>query len=431
MPPDPRQQNLHFTSESEILPPSEAQRTERHAASKLLTVPNGDVYSSLRQLVSDKQKFEHSDGVPYPVARLETSQARGSVQLKPDFTPEQPLYPAEQDDLARGMWERVKSLSDLEADVLDALTSTWLRQAKTTNDRALIEVDELIALRGIKPKQSGHGHRCGYTPEQRRTHLRAASVIFDLWLNMEEVVIHRGKGKRPYKSSVQSRPFVITDRLGDLRLYDEYVDVRAFKYVPGEVFAAFLIGSHQTALLSARALEYNFRTQSWHKRLTRYYSYLWGCKAAGTDYDKPLRISDLFRDGLHIEIDTRWLAHTQERFVECHRTLQLDEVIASWRYAQTDGRWSEWTIVVEPPAMIRRSYEKGPQAVPRFELPPPVKRPTEIDECGESIRAKRESLGLTQRGLAKQLNISQSKVFRAESGSGCIPEALRNWLAAS
>jgi DNA-binding XRE family transcriptional regulator len=329
------------------------------------------------------------------------------------------------------MWERLKSLSDLEADMLDILVSEWLKQAKTSNDRALIKVDDLIALRGIKPKQNGQGRRGGYTPEQRRTHLRAATVIFDLWLNMDGVVYYVGKRKRTRRLFLQSRPFVITDRLGELRLYDEYIDVQAFKYVPGEVFAVFLMGSHQTALLSARALKYNFSKQWWHKRLTRYYSYLWGCQAAGRDYERPLNISAIFRDGLRVEIDTRCLAQTKARFVNCHRILRRDGVIAGWRYEQQDGPWSEWTIVVEPPDKIRRSYEGGPPAVPSFELVPLIQSPSRTEECCERIRTKRESLGLPQRRLAKQLGISQAGIARAESGSGSIPEVLRNWVAAS
>lgn len=235
------------------------------------------------------------------------------------------------------------------------------------------------------------------------------------------------KVRRAKKLSLQSRAFVVTDRLGELRLYDDSIDVRAFTYVPGALFAIFLMGSRPTALLSARAVEYNFRTQWWHKRLTRYYSYLWG-RSAGRDYEKPLKISSIFRDALRIEINTRSLAATKERFAACHRTLQRDGVIASWRYEQQDGPWSEWTIVIEPPDEIRRSYEEGSQEVPSFELPRHSSGRSQNDQLGEGIRARRESLNLSQRRLAKQLGISQSSLTRAESGSGSIPEALRNWL---
>jgi DNA-binding transcriptional regulator YiaG len=182
-----------------------------------------------------------------------------------------------------------------------------------------------------------------------------------------------------------------------------------------------------TALLSARAIEYNFRTQWWHKRLTRYYSYLWG-RSGGRDYEKPLKVSTIFRDALRIEINNRSLAATKERFAASHRTLQRDEVIVSWRYEHQDGPWSEWTIVIEPPDEIRRSYQEGSQEVPSFELPRHSSDSSRNHQLGESIRARPESLRLSQRRLAKQLGVSQSSLTRAESGRGSIPEALCNWL---
>jgi len=177
VPRDPRQKSFEFSpaltsaAHSTIDPPATAQ----HEEPCLLTVANNDFYHGLRQIVSDKQKFERSDDSPYQIARLETSQTRGSVQLKPDLAAEQPLIPAEEGDIAQRLWERVKRLSDLEADVLDILTSTWLKQAKTIDDRASLNVDDMLGSRGIKPKQSGQKRRGGYSAEQRLTHLRAAS----------------------------------------------------------------------------------------------------------------------------------------------------------------------------------------------------------------------------------------------------------------
>ena len=116
--------------------------------------------------------------------------------------------------------------------------------------------------------------------------------------------------------------------------------------------------------------------------------------------------------------------------MDCLRTLQRDGVIAGWRYERRDGPWSEWTIIIEPPDQIRQFSEEGRQAVPSFE-PPRFTSPSRNDERAESIRARRESLGLSQRRLAEQLGISQSNLSRAESGRGSVPEALRNWLEAS
>jgi DNA-binding XRE family transcriptional regulator len=56
--------------------------------------------------------------------------------------------------------------------------------------------------------------------------------------------------------------------------------------------------------------------------------------------------------------------------------------------------------------------------------------PSQIDTKGE-IRVRRESIGLSQRQLAKQLAVSQTTLSRAESGTACIPDVLRKWLSAS
>jgi hypothetical protein len=259
--------------------------------------------------------------------------------------------------------------------------------------------------------------------------MKAASVIFDLWLNLHWTNVPNGK--RPFKLRYETRPFLITDRIGHLRLYDDYLDVKSFKYTPGEVFAAFLAGNQESALLSAQALQYNVRTEFWHKRLTRYYSHYWGSAARDKSYTTPLTISTVFQDGLRIPIDSRWLAQMRERFVECHRTLQRDKVIANWRYELQDGPWSEWTIVIEPPNEILRSYDQRPREAARLELPPPSTRPVRIEVDAERIRTRREDLRISQRELAKQLGLSQTAISRAESGCIGIPQALRKWLEVS
>jgi hypothetical protein len=213
-----------------------------------------------------------------------------------------------------------------------------------------------------------------------------------------------------------------------LRLYDDFIDVRTFKYVPGAVFATFLMAHRETAFLSAHALKYNFRTQWWHKRLLRYYCNLWACRTAGRDFEEPLKLSTIFREGLRAKIDPRCLANSKARFAECNRRLQLDGEIGGWRYGRQDGPWSEWTIIIEPPDQIRRCYEEDPREVPRFELPSNSIIPSQIEGASESIRARRESLGLSQRQFAKQFGISQSTLSRAESGAGRVSRTVRKLL---
>jgi len=350
------------------------------------------------------------------------------VQLKPQT--DEPLLAEEQDDIAQRMFERAKQLSDLEADVCDVLMINWLRHAENSDHRAFIDTDDLCRMRGLKPKLAGNGRRGGYTPEQRLIHLNAAKTIFDSWIIAADFRAY-GKRARPVHRVLESRPFVVTDRIGDHRFswrdslcHDNCVDVLSFKYVVGEVFGAYLLANRQTALLSQCALSYSAKTHSWEKRLTRYLSHLWRCRARTGEFSSPIRVSTIFSEGLRLQVNRRRSAETQKRLAKAVRTLQVDGVISEWRYGRQEGEWPEWTIIVEPPAEIRRQYahlvrvrvkNAGPHAEP---------------DLGGQIRLKRQYQGLSQVVLAKKIGISQSLLSQVECGRAEAPQALRDWLVA-
>ena len=119
-----------------------------------------------------------------------------------------------------------------------------------------------------------------------------------------------------------------------------------------------MLENRQTALLSTFALNYNPRTEWREKRLTRYYSYLWRCRAHDGNFAKPLKVSTILREGLGLEVDERRLAKERDDFAKVHSRLFRDGVILDWRYAQRDGEWPEWTVTIEPPELIQQHYQK-------------------------------------------------------------------------
>jgi hypothetical protein len=262
-----------------------------------IAVINTGKYQALRNAICDKENFQRVSDSPFPTAALRTSQGSGYAQLKPAVIDDQPLLPLmEEEALVARMWEERKDLSDLDADALDLLGCIWLRTAKTPQDDAVADVDEMLAMRGIKPKRSGQGRRGGFEAKQRSDMLDALSHIQDIWLCMGEIYREWGSRRRPIRQTVESRPFVIKDRLGQYRLLEPKgsMDVRRFIFQPGRIFAHFLLGSgRQTALLAARALTYNPRTQKWEKRLTRYLGYLWRCRARSGQLGQPIRVATI------------------------------------------------------------------------------------------------------------------------------------------
>jgi hypothetical protein len=349
----------------------------RHRAA-LIVSANTEVYNGFRNVISSNESFTYSEEAPWPATQFITSGGIVQVQLRP--VTDEPLLPEEQDEIANTLFEKSKHFSEIEADVSDILISNWLKLAKDQNHRAVIESDEFCRRRGLKPKLSGQGRRGGYTQEQRLVHLNAANSIFNSWIVTNEAPLYRnGKVQRIGRRLLESRPFVVTDRVGDHRFSwldpscrDNCVDVLSFKYVVGEVFGSYLMANRQTALLSEHALHYS--AKEWReKRLTRYFSHLWRIRARKGDFSSPIRVSTIFKEGLRLEIDPRRLSEARGDFVNKLRKLHRDAVIAGWNYECQDGPWPDWTLTIEPPLEILQHYaplKRGYRSSQRKDLPP-------------------------------------------------------------
>jgi DNA-binding XRE family transcriptional regulator len=223
--------------------------------------------------------------------------------------------------------------------------------------------------------------------------------------------------------------------MGQLNLNGS-LDVSHFVFRPGKVFANFLFGSgRQTALLSALALTYDPYRQKAEKRLTRYLSWQWRCQAGKGCNSKTYRVATLL-EGIGNEINARFPHRTREGLEAALDTLQVDQIIASWEYERWDEEtatkkgwlqhWQEATIVIKPPVEIVERYLTVDH---RESLPPPSQ--TLI----ERLRLRRESLGLSQAQVAKQMGLNQSTLNRLERGiqtaSREVRPKIQNWLQAT
>lgn len=392
-----------------------------------LTVFSPPHYHALREALA-KKDFHQVDGSPWPTALLNRGGARGHAQLRPAAA-DGLMPPEEVEHWQKIMWRQREELSDLDADVLDALAANWLRQARSPQEDAVADVDGLLAMRGLKPKRSGQGRRGGYTPEQRRAILQALSHIQNLWIDMAEVEVYEDDAKgrrRKVTQAIQSRPFVITDRMGQLRT-DGYIDVlgynHRFIYRPGAVFARFLMGAgRQTALLSAKALRFDPERQRHEKRLTRYLSWQWRARAHKGSYLQPYRVKTLL-EAADLEENRRRGARIRERLEKALERLLDEGVISAWQYDRWDeataeqrdwfDQWLQATIVVEPPNEVLDHYRTLLQE-PKALAPKPAATAANL---GEQLRAHRKRLGLTQLEAAEQIGISRSYLARIENGS--------------
>jgi len=379
--------------------------------------------------------FAQVEGSPWPTAQLAKGRARGHAQLRPVVADQQPFLPTEEvERWTQIMARQREELSDLDADTLDALSAIWLYQATDPNDAAVADVDDLLTMRGLVRNLGGQGRRGGYKAHQRMTMWQSLTHIQNLWLTMAVLETYDGDDARPGKHrrhpttrAIQSRAFIITDLMGQLRL-DGFVDVEKFIFRPGQVFAHFLAGpGRQTALLSAKALQYDPYRQTWEKRLTRYLSWQWRCEAQSGNYLQPFTVTTLLTAVGH-PVNRRRLTSQRERLEKTLDTIQHDHVIAAWQYAQEHDDWPKSTILVEPPESIREQY----QHLEQHEIP--QRRLVQASHAlGARLKCRRQALGLSQIQAAEQLGLHQGYYSRLERdhvmASPAVRRRLETWCA--
>lgn len=329
---------------------------------KSIWVPSGAQYHGLRDALA-KNKFARDPHSEFPMARLTAGRSRGHAWLKPAVL-DQPdfLTPEYTEMLAQAMWEQRKEIGDMDADVLDALSHIWLARAKSSDSKVVASVDELLYMRGLKPKLSGQQRRGGYTRHQRAVILKALTHLHNMWVRLEWDFTQVERRRNRHKPVCESRPFIITDTFGQLRLLDNYLDVEAFIFAPGSVFGKFLWGpGRRVAELSAKALHYDPYRQKWGKRLARYFSWQWRIRARSQNFEQPYRIDTLL-GAVGENLDRRNPGRTRARLQRALDMLQDDSVIGSWHYKDrwdeqpTPGsRWDQWMnncVIVTPPAEL-------------------------------------------------------------------------------
>lgn len=425
---------------------------------EILQVLSAAFYQATREALA-LNTFKSTDDSPWPTARLSKGGATGHAQLVPPVIENEPLLPPKETERwVQVMWKQREELSDLDADALDLLCHFWLEQAKRPEDAAIAHIDDFLEMRGLKKNQGGSGRRGGYKQEQRMEMLRALSHIQSIWLKMGQIDIYedsekgssnnynnskksQGKKKQPVTKQIESRAFVVTDRLGQLNM-DGYMEVEQFKYRPGDLFAHFLLGpGRQTAIMSAKAVQYDPYRQKWEKRLARYLSWQWRIQASRTGYSRPYRVNTLLEVVGEENGPQRphLIRNRLEKALDC---LQDDKLIASWQYERWDEEmggkpgwlltWREATLVIEPPANIYESY----RTLERHQEASAARRGLPQGETSEGLiqqlKEKRKKLGISQRDCALELGCGQGFLSKLEAGSARPSEQLltkvRDWL---
>jgi DNA-binding XRE family transcriptional regulator len=420
------------TGPAELLPSAGPAPLASDALAALLTEGHLPVMSSAHyQAVREAlylNTFERVEDTPWPTARLTLGPSHGQAQLRPPGADGQAALPSDQVEAwAALMWQQRDKLSDLDADALDALSALWLSQARSSQDRAVADVDGLLTMRGIQPRARSNGRRVGFRVKQRDEMQRALAHIQNLWINIADVDDPDG-----VRRTLQSRAFVITDRYGVTDKTGTMVDMERFVFQPGRVFAHFLMGpGQQTALLSAKALKYDPYRQTWEKRLSRFLSWQW--RVGGDGPQSQPYLTGVLLSACGAAMNARFPQRTRDHLEHALDTLQEDGVIAAWQYRDWDERaaqqhgWAEiWrgtTLLIAPPPAVIAYYQSAlpSPAEPPSALPAPrPDLPESPVELGALIKARRRAIGVSQIAAATELGVSQSYISKLERGK--LPE---------
>ncbi len=345
-----------------------ARPEHRESLPSYIEVINSSLYNSFRGAIS-KGDFHLKEGKKWPEADISSGKVKGTAVIRPNN-----LGPAIEpylEELRQAMQEKVLDLTkrgDLAADVFDAITARWLKEAKHHESTILITADDMLEARGLKKNPGGSGRRGGYHEERRKEIQQQIDTLSYTWITVKDMDIIKidEKGKRqvtPWRG--ESLAVVVSSREGQPKL-DGSIDTYSWRVRPGDVFSKFIFGpGRQTALLSQKALNYDPYRQKWEKRLTRNLAWLWRISSGRTQ--EGLLVKTLV-SAAGMEISKTRPGRTRQRLEEALDCLQQNDDISAWHYDSLDEntlkgrgwwkRWAEEKIIILAPEIILEQYKQ-------------------------------------------------------------------------
>lgn len=332
----------------------------------LLVMANSPVHYGFRSALA-RGVFEDEER-GWPAADISQSTFQGKAYFK------EPVSITATDEelkaLQESMREKVLGLGkhgDLCADIFDIITAKWLSKAKHEHDTVKIRADEFLLARGLRARLREGGKRGGFEEEQRKAIAEQIEYLDQAWVTVKEMEVIRetesGKRKKE-KWREDKKALVIEGIFGQQRL-DGSLTAYQWEVKPGGVFAPFLYGpGRQTALLSCKALQYDFYRQKWEKRIARYLAWLWRINRGNKK--EALRAETLL-EAASMKIDKNRPSRTRDRLHKALDQLKEDGVITDWK-EDTDknltarrGWWRQWLeskITITAPKEIIQHYEQ-------------------------------------------------------------------------
>lgn len=370
------------------------------AASEVLVpaaVPIQGVLSAFSNAASGARGWERKAD-RFPRYTYKQGDATTKVELR---SPQVAQRPDQRTILS--LWNKVRTLSDLDGDVflmLLAQAVSGLETGEDPNTPTWTTASRMLDYRGVQPiikkeesqsKASVIARRAGHRTEDVTKIAECMEHLSDTWVTIRQMLekpSKTGRGKpRQHMYTHESRLIVIDERLrqrqllsnedisiDELEPFDEHDEdsavAVAWRYRLGTWIEPFLAGPNRhMAWLCQQALKYNPEKELPEKRLARYFLFHLRIYAAQKRHSIVRSIQTLFHE-LSLPIDTRNPERTRLRFEKALNRLVQDHQLDEWLYVEENTPlpktewlpvWFTWKVhfAVMPPIVIEGSTEES------------------------------------------------------------------------
>lgn len=437
--PKTRSRTLLFLREWKAANESSGASRKQLAASLLdylrndhLEAPSDNLTRQLLERI-ERADFELEEGA-WPVARGMANSRQDVEHWAYELVPveegrkrEALFLPAPDLDakLQTAMAEYARTLGDNDADLMIFAMARFAERAKHPDDKVTITINELMAALGYTRHRGGGADGEAYMARDKAAVRARFERLQDGYLTIRKA----GRDPNSRRSvDVQSMVLVIEDRAGQADLNGRVPEWTAVTVRFGRAWSSRLFdeGGRLTALLQARALEYDAVKERIEKRLLKRLGWFWRLNDRATVAARTVGewitqdVGDPAED---------YKRRDAERFEDALHRLRADGQIAGWCY--TDGlpsikelddalprgwldQWLQREISIEAPQGLQVAYQARAKKAPAVEAPKPAQR-TEPG-IGQRFRALRSALGISALQAARELELDNSLLSRIESG---------------
>jgi hypothetical protein len=296
------------------------------------------------------------------------------VEMRPGESDTEP------DDMTiQALWQQVRNLSDLDADVFLAIMAQAVAGDADPKGFVWITAQHILNYRGIVPRiqrdeKTGKKRQAGHRQEDIAEVAACVERLSKMWLRVKQWILEpnlgKKKGAKRTAFSRACRPILVAETIYQHELGDD--DDRetsvavAWKVSPGTWIEPFLAAPNRhMAWIMQRTLQYDPYHEKWEKRLARYFTFHLRINASHGGKVLRRNIGSLVKE-LSLPINRTDPMKTKRRFTLAMDNLVKDGIISAWEHHHDNAilpprqwldHWMGWDILIHAAPSTNERYQ--------------------------------------------------------------------------